>query len=189
MNKDEFRKTYLARRTALTKSEHEELSQKIADLFFLSVDLDKIQNLHVFLPIVSKREPNTWIIIERLQKEFPHIRLVIPRVNKEEIENIFFEGSHHLEKTKWGMMEPKQGMIARPKDIDLVLVPLLVVDMEGHRIGYGKGYYDRFLKLCRPDCIKTGVSFFDPTAGITEKSDNDVLLNSCLTPGKFHTFQ
>ncbi len=189
MNKDEFRKTYLARRTALTKSEHEELSQKIADLFFLSVDLDKIQNLHVFLPIVSKREPNTWIIIERLQKEFPHIRLIIPRVMGEGMENIFLEGPHQLEKTRWDMVEPMHGLVAAPPEIDLVLVPLLVVDMEGHRIGYGKGYYDRFLKLCRPDCIKTGVSFFDPTAGITEKSDNDVLLNSCLTPGKFHTFQ
>ena len=53
-------------------------------------------------------------------------------------QNIFFEGAHQLEKTKWGMVEPKQGTKAEAKDIDMVIVPLLAIDKQGHRIGYGK---------------------------------------------------
>jgi len=188
MNKDELRKIYLAKRLALTASEKNELSHKISDLFFQSVDLSEIQILHIYLPIESKHEPDTWLIMERIQREFPHIRLVIPRVNGEGMENIFFEGLHQLEKTRWGMLEPKQGEHADPQKIDLVMVPLLAIDRQGHRIGYGKGYYDRFLKLCRPDCLKIGVSFFDPEPGIDEKSDHDVLLNACITPKEYFIF-
>ena len=188
MNKDDIRKIYLTKRLALTECEHRELSQKLADLFFQAVDLSNIKTLHVFLPIESKREPNTWLVIDRIEREFPHIRLVIPRVKGEEIENIFFEGRHQLEKNRWEILEPKTGTHAEAKEIDLVMVPLLAVDKQGHRIGYGKGYYDRFLKLCRPDCMKIGMSFFEPELSIEEKHIDDVLLNACLTPNQYYPF-
>jgi 5-formyltetrahydrofolate cyclo-ligase len=86
------------------------------------------------------------------------------------------------------MMEPKRGSNISPADIDMVIVPLLAVDQQGHRIGYGKGYYDRFLKLCRTDCLKIGVSFFEPEETIKEKSTEDVLLNGCLTPNGYIGF-
>jgi 5-formyltetrahydrofolate cyclo-ligase len=189
MNKDELRKIYLTRRLTLTESEYREHSVKISDLFFSSVDLSRIHTLHLYLPIESKHEPDTWLIIERIRLGFPHIRLVIPRVKGDEMENIFFAGHDQLERTKWGMLEPTQGAHADPQNIDMVLVPLLAVDNQGHRIGYGKGYYDRFLKLCRPDCIKIGVSFFEPEQSIAEKSNHDVLLNFCLTPFRMYQFQ
>ena len=189
MNKDELRKTHLTKRRALSETEFRKLSVKISDLFFSSVDLSRIRTLHIYLPLESKREPDTWLIIERIRIGFPHIRLVIPRVKGDEMENIFFAGPEQLEKTKWGMMEPTQGVHSDPQNIDMVIVPLLAVDKLGHRIGYGKGYYDRFLKLCRPNCIKIGVSFFEPEQNITEKSNHDVLLNACLTPFQIYQFQ
>lgn len=189
MSKDELRKAYLTKRLALTETEYRELSVKISDLFFSSFDLSRIHTLHIYLPIESKQEPDTWLIIDRIRIGFPHIRLVIPRVKGEEMENIFFAGTDQLKKTKWGMLEPTQGTHANPQNIDMVLVPLLAVDKLGHRIGYGKGYYDRFLKLCRPNCIKIGISFFEPEQSIAEKSDHDVLLNACLTPFQVYQFQ
>lgn len=188
MNKDELRKIYLSKRFALSERDHDELSHKISENFFSHVDLTHIKNLHLFLPIESKREPDTWLIIDRIRNEFPHIRLVIPRVNGNDMENVFFEGKHQLEKTRWGMVEPKSGTMAHPKEIDLVLVPLLAVDSQGHRIGYGKGFYDRFLKSCRPDCVKIGLSFFEPEQSIEDKSNDDILLNACLTPLRFFSF-
>jgi 5-formyltetrahydrofolate cyclo-ligase len=188
MNKDELRKIFLTKRLALSEQEHRALSSKISDLFFHTFDLSRINHLHVFIPIKSKQEPDTWIMINRIRKDFPHIRLVVPRVKGDEMENIFFENNHQLGDTKWGMMEPKLGLNVPPVDIDMVIVPLLAVDQQGHRIGYGKGYYDRFLKLCRPDCIKVGVSFFEPEEAIKEKSSEDVLLNGCLTPNRYVVF-
>jgi len=188
MNKDELRKIYLTKRLSLSEDEYRKLSQRIADLFFRAVDLSHIQILHIFLPIESKREPNTWLIIERIQKDFPHIRLVVPKVVGEMMENIFFEGVHQLEKTKWGMVEPKQGIQADAKEIDMVMVPLLAIDKQGHRIGYGKGYYDRFLSVCRADCRKIGISFFEREEIIEDKLTSDITLNACLTPTELLLF-
>ena len=188
MNKDELRKIFIARRQALSESELHSLSSKISDHFFHAFDLATINHLHIFLPIKSKHEPDTWIMIDRIRKDFPHIRLVIPKVKGDEMENILFENNHQLENTKWGMIEPKQGLNIEPKDLDMVIVPLLAVDKQGHRIGYGKGYYDRFLKLCRPNCIKIGVSYFEPEETINDKSTEDVLLNGCLTPDQYIDF-
>jgi 5-formyltetrahydrofolate cyclo-ligase len=45
-----------------------------------------------------KKNPDTWLIVERIRREFSHIRLSIPKVKGEVMENIFFEGFHQLEK-------------------------------------------------------------------------------------------
>ncbi len=181
MNKDELRKIFLTKRLTLTDSEHRELSRKITELFFLSFDLSQIKIIHIFLPIHSKREPDTWLIIDRIRKEFPHIRLVIPKVKGEEMQNLFFEGNHQLENTKWGMTEPKEGEPVNPLEIDLVLVPLLAFDKYGHRVGFGKGYYDKFLSTCKPTCRKIGISFFEEVI-IEDVNPLDRALDECITP-------
>jgi 5-formyltetrahydrofolate cyclo-ligase len=181
MNKDELRKIHLAKRLALTESEHRELSTKISELFFLSFDLSEVKVIHLFLPILSKREPDTWLIIKRLQKEFPHIRLVLPKVNGAEMENIVFEDYDQLESSKWGMVEPKQGVQISVQEIDMVLVPLLAFDKYGHRVGFGKGYYDKFLASCKPTCKKIGISFFEEVI-IDDINPFDKALDHCITP-------
>ena len=181
MNKDELRKTQLAKRLALTENEHRELSIKISDLFFLSFDLSEVKAIHLFLPILTKREPDTWFIINRLREEFPHIHLVIPKVKGDEMENILFEGNDQLENTKWGMVEPKSGVQVNPQEIDMVLVPLLAFDRYGHRVGFGKGYYDKFLATCKPTCKKIGISFFEEVI-IDDINPLDKALDRCITP-------
>jgi 5-formyltetrahydrofolate cyclo-ligase len=104
------------------------------------------------------------------------------------MENIFFEGLHQLEKNGWGISEPKQGVPTPSEKIDLVIVPLLAFDKQGHRVGYGKGFYDRFLKECRPDCQKVGLSMFDPENQSIETNEHDVLLSLCITPTKEYKF-
>ncbi len=188
MKKEELRKIYLAKRSALSFTEHSQLSQRLCDQFFSTVDLSRISVLHIYLPIEAKHEPDTWLIIKRIRKEFPTIRISIPKVNGIDLENIYFEELLLLEKGPWDILEPSQGTFTPPEKIDLVIVPLLTFDRQGHRIGYGKGYYDRFLKTCRPNCIKIGLSFFDPEPIIEEKSVNDVSLNACLTPEQCFRF-
>ena len=68
----------------------------------------------------------------------------------------------------------------------MVLVPLLAFDKLGHRVGYGKGYYDRFLAKCPPNCLRIGLSLFDPVERIDDVVPTDIRLNSCLTP--VHTY-
>ncbi|RYZ27704.1 MAG: 5-formyltetrahydrofolate cyclo-ligase, partial [Chitinophagaceae bacterium] len=75
-----------------------------------------------------------------------------------------------------------------PKEIDLVVVPLLTFDKKGYRVGYGKGFYDRFLHQCKKDCIKIGLSYFDPIEAVDDANEFDVTLDFCITPQKAYVF-
>ncbi|MEQ1584373.1 MAG: 5-formyltetrahydrofolate cyclo-ligase [Cyclobacteriaceae bacterium] len=188
MKKEELRKFYLAKRKALSPTEHGQLSQQLSDQFFSIMDLSQISVLHIYLPIEAKCEPDTWLIINRIQKEFPRIRIAIPRVNHDEMESIQYESHAQLKKNEWEIWEPHFGSHVNAKEIDLLIVPLLAFDTQGHRIGYGRGYYDRFSKSCRVDCVKIGLSFFEPEKTINERLETDLSLNECITPNKKYSF-
>lgn len=187
MTKSELRKLYLQKRRELTESEYLALNHRLTEVFFSSVDLSFINVLHTFLPVVEKREPDTWLIIDRIRREFPHIRLSIPRINPEtdQLENFYFEGLHQLKKNKWGILEPTQGIPTPSEKIDMVLVPLLAFDKNGNRVGYGKGYYDRFLKTLKTSSLKVGISLFEPLEKIEAIQSFDVALTGALTPTQF----
>jgi 5-formyltetrahydrofolate cyclo-ligase len=87
-----------------------------------------------------------------------------------------------------GIPEPVQGELIPDEQIDLVFVPLLAFDKKGNRVGYGKGFYDRFLAQCRPNTQKMGLSFFCPIDEISDVDPWDVKLDSCICPDKIWTF-
>ncbi len=88
----------------------------------------------------------------------------------------------------YGIPEPKDGHEISPELIDLVIVPLLCFDQLGNRVGYGKGYYDRFLKKCRKDCIKIGFSYFSPIERIEDINEFDIPLDYGISPDAIHEF-
>jgi 5-formyltetrahydrofolate cyclo-ligase len=189
MTKQQLRKIFLQKRLALTDQEYSSYNAQICDLFFSLIDLSSVKVLHTFLPILKNKEPNTWLIIERLKKDFPHIKIAIPRANDDNtLSSYYLNDDCVLEENKWGIAEPTNGTLTNPKDIDLVIVPLLVFDKKGNRVGYGKGFYDRFLKTCREDCIKAGVSFFEAVETIEDYDEHDVYLTDCITPSQYSNF-
>ncbi|MFT7351177.1 MAG: 5-formyltetrahydrofolate cyclo-ligase [Flavobacterium sp.] len=72
--------------------------------------------------------------------------------------------------------------------IDVVFVPLLAFDLQGNRVGYGKGFYDKFLANCKPTTIKIGISFFEAEEKISDVFAKDVKLDYCITPEKVYSF-
>jgi 5-formyltetrahydrofolate cyclo-ligase len=183
MTKQELRKIYLEKRQSLSGAEYGQLSFQLYQNFFSSIDLSFVRVMHVFLAIPSKKEVDTWLLIDRIRREFPHIRISVPRVNnlKGELENFYFEGLHQLTTNNWGIQEPKQGIPTETEKIDFVVVPLLAFDKRGYRIGYGKGYYDEFLARCNPATKKIGLSFFPPLERVPNEA-HDVPLTGCVTP-------
>ncbi len=190
MSKTELRKIYLDKRRKLNSAECAHFNLQIYNLFFSSIDLSFVKIIHIFLPLEKNNEPDTWMIVDRIRREFPHIRISVPKVNAQtsELENFYFEGLHQIEINQWGIPEPRQGIPTPSEKIDLVIVPLLVFDEAGNRIGYGKGFYDRFLIQCRLDCKKVGLSFFEPVEFIADPDAHDVKLNSCITPKEVYRF-
>ena len=80
----------------------------------------------------------------------------------------------------FGIPEPIEETIIKDEAIDLVLTPLVVCDKQGHRVGYGKGFYDKFFSQCRPSVQKIGVGFFPPVEVISDVHEGDVELDDYI---------
>ena len=104
------------------------------------------------------------------------------------MQHLHFDDEVELVHNAFGIAEPSAGKIVEPDEIDLVLVPLLAFDKHGYRVGYGKGYYDKFLSQCRKDVIKIGLSFFEPVDEIDDINQFDISLNYCVTPQQVYEF-
>jgi 5-formyltetrahydrofolate cyclo-ligase len=91
----------------------------------------------------------------------------------------------------WGILEPTEETSVRlnPKDIDVVFIPLLAVDTQGHRVGYGKGFYDRFLAQVKPDVIKIGLSLEEPIEPIEDLNPYDIALDFAIAPDATYRFR
>jgi len=179
MNKAELRQQYLEKQKMLSEEERHSASSRIADHFFSGFDLAGVRILHAFIPIEKFNEINTRIIFAKLWRDFPHIETVVPRVDfkTNSIHNLKFTHETELVRNAWDIDEPGHDELVETSSIDMVLVPGVCFDRDGHRVGYGKGFYDRFLKTCRPDCVKIGLSFFEPVEKIDDVHNGDIALD------------
>jgi 5-formyltetrahydrofolate cyclo-ligase len=189
MTKKELREVYLKKRLALSAQELAVLNRNLCATFFKEVDLSRIRVLHTFLPLVRKNEPDTCLIIDELKKRYPDLRISIPKIIGDKMVSYYFSDTDQLAPGAFGISEPQTGSRTDSREIDMVLVPLLAYDKQGHRVGYGKGHYDQFLKTCRPDCRKIGLSFFGPEEKIEDIFEGDEKLNRVVSTEGDYSFQ
>lgn len=189
MIKAELRKTYLKKQKLLANDERIEKSRQICEQVFREFDFFKVSFLNLFLAIHKNNEVETRFIYEKLWRDFPQIRTSVPRVSGDNLELIEFTNETKLVENNWKIPEPFEDKLVDAKLIDVVFVPLLCFDTEGFRVGYGKGFYDKFLSKCRKDCLKIGLSFFAPIEKIDDVNEFDVKLDFCITPEKKVSFK
>jgi len=190
MNKSELRRRFLEKRGTLGREEISTRSRQVASKFFSTFDLKGVRCVHIFLTIKDRGEVETSLIVERIWRAFPAITVVVPRVNRKEkkMECAVYDPMSRLVPNFWGIFEPLNTRTVPEQMVDVVLVPLLCFDEEGNRVGYGGGYYDKFLAICRPGCRKIGLSMFEPVDRIDDISEHDIRLDHCVTPEKVWTF-
>ncbi|MEA5404883.1 5-formyltetrahydrofolate cyclo-ligase [Arcicella sp. DC2W] len=188
MNKPALRKYYLSKRKALSQTEVLAKSQAIVELFFQHFKLDTVKYLHTFLPIIKQNEINTFLLIKRIQDEFPQVKIVVPKCipNTFEMEHFLYD-ENKLVENKWEIPEPVSGELITPSEISMVLVPLLIFDETGNRVGYGKGFYDRFLQTCSPNLIKIGLCLEEPIDKIDDVNEFDIKIDYCITPNRLYS--
>ena len=184
MLKGELRKVYKLKRSSLTNTEI--LSLEIANKT-LEIDIWNLQNYHVFFPIEKHKEVDSKLIIQIAQGKDKNV--ILPKLNLESktIESFLLTDSTPMKTNHLGISEPLNGIQINNNQIDLVFVPLLAFDNFGHRVGYGGGYYDKFLSKC-PRAIKVGLSYFDPINKIEDINSKDIKLDYCITPNKVYKF-
>lgn len=185
MNKNELRHKYKALREDLSASKLEELSLQIANQS-LQLDIWDFEFYHIFLSISKHKEINSEYILQIIFGKDGNV--VVPKVKDAELEHYLLTDSTKLKLSKWGIPEPENGIKIDPNQIDVVFIPLLAFDKIGNRIGYGKGFYDKFLSKCRPETLKIGLSFFEPEEQNIDVSAHDIKLDYCVTPNHIYKF-
>jgi len=153
--------------------------------FLVQMDWRETRFLHAFLPMENAREPDISPFIRYIRLIHPAIKLAVGKANTGDfsMRHVLYEPTAQLRKNKWGIPEPVGGEPVEESCLDAVLIPLLVCDRLGNRVGYGKGFYDRFLANCRKDCRKIGVSLFEPIEQpIEDIAPHDIPLDELVFP-------
>jgi len=188
MNKNDIRKLALEQRLNLSLREINSSSKIIKSKIFDKFDFNNINLIHIFLPIVEKGEINTWLIINEIFKNYDHVKIIIPKIYKEDMKHFMYTSGTWLKRGNFGIFEPVNEIeFKKISDIDIIIVPLLAFDKNGNRVGYGKGYYDKFLIKCDKS-IKVGICLDSPILNINDINKYDIKLDYCITPNKIYNF-
>jgi 5-formyltetrahydrofolate cyclo-ligase len=187
MLKKDLRAKYKALRNQLSESDLEEMSLAIANKV-LTLPIWEKTYFHIFLPITENKEVNTEFILHLLSGKDKEIVVSKSDFETRNMTHFLLTDNTKIKKNEYNIPEPIDGLEVPTTKIDLVFVPLLAYDKTGHRAGYGKGFYDKFLTECKQETIKIGLSFFEPEELIEDVFENDVKLDYCVTPDEVYQF-
>ena len=189
MTKKELRKTYNDKRNQLSPTQKEKLDDLIL-IQFQKLPLPYLHTLLSFWPMQGKNEINTHAITDFLLFRNPGLQIAYPVTNflTCEMKAILTNDDTDFKLNEYAILEPVSGDELPAKKIDAVLIPMLIFDKNGNRVGYGKGFYDRYLANCKKDILKIGLSYFEPEKTIDDIHQYDIKLSSCITPHNIFEF-
>ncbi|HOF25907.1 MAG TPA: 5-formyltetrahydrofolate cyclo-ligase [Clostridia bacterium] len=141
-DKQSVRKYMIEKRNALTYREVQNLSEEIFKNF-LNSDLTMYESYMVYMPI--KNETDTYLLIDYLLNTGKQVS--VPYIDKKnKLVPVLIEKNTVYKKDTFGINIPEQIQIVSPDLLDVIFVPGVAFDISGNRVGYGRGYYDAFLK-------------------------------------------
>lgn len=190
MLKLDARIEYRDKRNLLTTEKVSQLSEDIFKLFFQTFDVSQFKCIHFFKSIHKLKEVNTDNFATTILNKFPNTKLAtsVSDINSTLLKHYVISKETIYKENLFRIPEPQNGVPISEHEVELVLIPMFVFDKEGHRVGYGKGYYDRFLRELDEKVIKVGVNFFGPIDKIIDSDEFDVALDYCITPDKVYKF-
>lgn len=142
MDKKELRRAIMQRKRAMTCEEIEEKSAELARQFFATDYYRNARTLYGYMPY--NQEVRTVPILQQAQRDGK--KVAVPKVYGDEMRFIYVTDLTAMEKSSFGIPEPVSDTPLGDDPHALVLMPGLAFDPQGHRIGYGGGFYDRFLE-------------------------------------------
>ncbi len=187
MTKKELRKTYKARRKDLSEDQIENLGLAISNQL-LKLPIWDYTFYHIFLAIEEKKEVNTDYILNILSGKDKNILISKSDFETGGMMHFLLTDNTVIKKNSYNIPEPIDGIEILNDKIEVVFIPLLAFDKKGNRVGYGKGFYDRFLANCKPETIKIGLSFFEAEEEISDIFEGDIGLDYCVTAELINQF-
>lgn len=189
MIKTELRKIFRNRRRSISMEEKIKLDDLLL-IRFQNFSYTALQFLFSYFPKENDKEPNTLLFSRYLSHFVEGLKIAYPVIDASSgiMNAVFADEATEFIENDFGIAEPVGGKIEKADAFDMIFIPLLCFDKQGYRVGYGGGYYDKFLANCRKDAIKLGFSYFEAIDSIDDKNLFDVPLNYCITPQKIYEF-
>lgn len=189
MTKKELRQIYKEKRAAMPSKEKLKFDDVLL-INFQRLFFEDVSTLLSYWAKADTQEPNTHLFTGYLRHTIPGLNIAYPKTDfsTNSMDALLINEDTVYYSNQYGLTEPKEGTIIAPQEIDLVFVPFLVCDENGYRVGYGKGFYDRYLARCREDVIKIGFGYFDPVEKIDDRDSFDIPLDYCITPESVYEF-
>ena len=188
MTKEALRLAYKLKRQQLKIAEKDRLEDLILIQFQKLPHFDG-NIMMTYAPIALQNEYNPYLIETWLALQMENAQFVYPKIDVEtnKMQGYVITNDTAFDTNTYGIDEPISNHIIDPLQINVMIIPLLAFDTNGYRVGYGKGYYDKYIDYCSPAMIKIGCSFFDPVI-IDDINQHDKKLDFCITPNKLYSF-
>tara|TARA_B100000575_G_scaffold146900_1_gene117283 strand:+ start:43416 stop:43982 length:567 start_codon:yes stop_codon:yes gene_type:complete len=180
-----LRNFYRKERVKIRKEKLKESSDRIFETF-KTLDIFSETFFHIYLSNELNKEVSTDKIFKYLLSI--NKRIVVPKIHNNQLIHHEINYNSKYKTNNYGIREPIESKLFDVKKIQVVIVPLLIFDKNGHRVGYGGGYYDKFLATVEKDTLKIGLSLFDPVNNIQDINMHDILINKVITPRTLYNF-
>lgn len=182
MDKKEVRNVMSKRRKSMSEQEVSHKSKTIIEKVMNTEEFKKSKNLMVFLSFDN--EVYTFDLIDKAMDMGK--KVVVPYTVKDTYEiipTLLKNIEEDLEVSSYGYLEPKKEKITtvQEEDIDLTIVPGLAFDKDMNRIGFGKGYYDRYLAKTRKDSKNMAIAYEYQVLEEIPHDDYDVKMDYIIT--------
>lgn len=178
MPKRSIRAQFLAERKSLSQAQRDKLSEQVQAKFLQSALFADAKFLALYSAIHNEVLTD---VVARCALESGK-RVVYPRVAGEHLEFIEITALDDLVPGSFGVSEPAGVNRVPLTTLDLVVVPGVVFDRAGHRLGYGRGFYDRALHECRTDCMMVGFAYtFQVVDALPIVEEHDRALSVLMT--------
>lgn len=172
----------LKRRSDLGREEYQIKSEHIIRNLEKQPEFKNAATIHSYVSMIGRNEVNTHSLIKDLVSSDKRLAVSVTNFEEGTLSHRYLKNFEDLQRNKWGVLEPGDGEEAELEDFDLVIVPMVGGDEDKNRIGYGKGFYDRFLE--KVNCATIGLLFDCCLIESIPAESFDVALHKCITETK-----
>lgn len=155
--KAELREELLERRKQLSPEVYREGSARITEHLIHHSYFKQAESVHCYFSIRERKEVDTTAIRQNILQDGKRLVVPVMKFSPPRLYHVEPDSIDNMEPNDWGVPEPIDGTEVSPAELDLVIVPMVGGDRKLNRIGYGKGFYDRFLQ--EVDCPVVGLCF------------------------------
>lgn len=177
--KNALRRELLKKREAIGETSFLKKSEQICQQLQQRAEFLQAQTIHCYVSMNDRREVNTHGLIKTMLKAGKHVVVPVTDFDTTRMNHILLKGFDQLKKNKWDVLEPYDGRPVPVNELELVVVPMVGGDHQKNRIGYGKGFYDRFLSQVQ--CPKIGLLFEECLLYEIPVEPFDVSLSTLIT--------